>query len=268
MTTIHQTSTTSVSCRTPGRKGLTLLELLMVIAIIGVLTTIVVATVGAGRKHAFAAREVASAKSLIAAYLMTPVDNGGRLMLGLNPQAQGVGAARWSESIREYLGGRYQQTLYVNDQMEVYNKLRNDSYRLTLYCTFGMNLDYVGGTVLDTSMFASNAITHPSDAISPADLIVFASANSRVDGDKYGYFIIRSPTTALWPSREATSNPSSSQSADAYGKVAFRHSDKAVVAFLDGHVALMTSNQMRDMRLWSNEARMHNDPNFFPAPLE
>jgi hypothetical protein len=44
--------------------------------------------------------------------------------------------------------------------------------------------------------------------------------------------------------------------------VDFRYNGKAVVACLDGHVELLTREEMRDMRRWSNLHAQSDDPNF------
>jgi len=44
--------------------------------------------------------------------------------------------------------------------------------------------------------------------------------------------------------------------------VDFRHGGKAVVAKFDGSAELMTEEQIRDMRLWSNQAARQNDADF------
>jgi prepilin-type processing-associated H-X9-DG protein len=41
-----------------------------------------------------------------------------------------------------------------------------------------------------------------------------------------------------------------------------RHDSKAVVAFLDGSVRKMGINELRDMRLWSRNAAIADDPNY------
>jgi prepilin-type processing-associated H-X9-DG protein len=49
-----------------------------------------------------------------------------------------------------------------------------------------------------------------------------------------------------------------------YGYVAARFDGKAVAAFLDGSVRVMTLDDLRDMRLWSKNAAINNDPNYRP----
>jgi prepilin-type processing-associated H-X9-DG protein len=40
----------------------------------------------------------------------------------------------------------------------------------------------------------------------------------------------------------------------AVGTVDYKYSDKAVVAYFDGHVELNTEEQLKDVRRWSNKS--------------
>jgi prepilin-type processing-associated H-X9-DG protein len=43
-----------------------------------------------------------------------------------------------------------------------------------------------------------------------------------------------------------------------------RFDGKAVCAFLDGSVRVLSIDDLRDMRLWSKNAAINNDPNYRP----
>lgn len=246
----------------------TLVELLSVVAIIGILAAVIFPTVATVRRQARTTVELAAAKQLITAYLLSPQDNRGLLMQVSDATKQthelDVSSPRWSGQMRQYLGDSYKDTLYVNDQVQVYSDLAYDGYRLTLFPSFGLNFQYVGGEPTNTS-----AVRRLNEAMAPASLIAFASANSRADGENYGYWKITAPTASpSWASADLKDSPESAQQADAYGHVAFRHNGKAIVVYLDGHVGTASSGQLRDMRQWSDQARRLDNPTYRPAVRE
>jgi prepilin-type processing-associated H-X9-DG protein len=49
-----------------------------------------------------------------------------------------------------------------------------------------------------------------------------------------------------------------------YGHVHGRYDGKAVCAFLDGSVRILSIEELRDMRLWSRKAALENNPNYQP----
>ena len=46
------------------------------------------------------------------------------------------------------------------------------------------------------------------------------------------------------------------------GFVSLEYGGKAIVAHLDGNVRLLDETELRDMRRWSNQAAMYDDPDF------
>lgn len=258
-----------------GYAGLTLIEILVSITLVAILSGVVVATVGTGRKHAEMVSEVSSMRSLISAYLMTPNDNDGLLLRA--EQSGGDYTNRWSYKMTSYLGDTFRNTLYINDQLPAYDSFPTDEYKLSLFCSFGINHRFVGGNFnyfgrpLDSGYVISLA-----DAQQPGGLIVFTSSEGYDAGfgmkreirDAIGYYKINSPTSGEWKLADVPENNKSSSPVTGYGKVSFRHKGKAVVAFLDGSVKTMGSAEMRDMRLWSNEARIQNNSDYIPPRAE
>ena len=86
--------------------------------------------------------------------------------------------------------------------------------------------------------------------------IVFISAGT-TDVDGYEYVIPPNGPRGQWSTAKWTkdSDPSS------YGYVAARFDGKAVAAFLDGSVRVMSLDDLRDMRFWSKNAAINNDRN-------
>jgi prepilin-type N-terminal cleavage/methylation domain-containing protein/prepilin-type processing-associated H-X9-DG protein len=278
----------------------TLIELLTVIAIIGVLAAILIPTVGACRAHAAKTVELSAARQLMLAYSLATGDDRGRLMASRDNAASShalteggasmgtvslgvLVGGRWPHRLRPYLGDRFKNTLFVNQHTAFYDAAQANGgsmtdYYLSLCPSFGMNGGFVGHisyTDPRKRPVSDQPVQRLNQADSPSKLIVFVSAHDRSagaglaaslkvqgGGDDIGYFNVEAPDT--WPAANLTSNPADPSLDAAYGFVAYRHGGKAVTGFLDGHVELKTCAEMRDMRLWSNQARITDNPAYTP----
>ena len=69
------------------RRGFTLVELLVVVAIIALLVAILLPALAATRRVARQAREMASAQQLMQGYHAYALDNGGRVLPGMLPRS-------------------------------------------------------------------------------------------------------------------------------------------------------------------------------------
>jgi prepilin-type N-terminal cleavage/methylation domain-containing protein/prepilin-type processing-associated H-X9-DG protein len=260
----------------PGRRAFTLIELLAVVAIVGVLAALFVPVVSACRAQASKSREIAAARQLMAAFQMAADERRGVFLSLRNNTADsateggakvsnGEAAARWPHHLRPYLGNRFKHALYVNEQAFYYDEVLSGvlpDYTLTIGTSFGFNGLFVG------SVAAQNIKDRPvrklDEAAIPSKLIAFASAQARELNPKSGYFKIDSPV-AGWPSADLVSIPSDTALDAAYGHLSYRLGGKAAVIFLDGHVELLSCARLRDMRLWSDQARRQDNPDYRPA---
>jgi len=272
------------------RRGFTLVEILAVIAMIGVLTGLVIAGVGKARQAAETSAATSSARSLIQAYLMTPLENGGKLAMGygnagetlypresppLAPNSEQ--AKRYPWRIAPFLNDGV-AALYAGGHREYYEQVASkNAYMASLYPSFGINSIFVGGHYdgrkhspgfapgprsRDRSTYPHDFwVLRPGDARSPSRLIVFASSIGSSPPDypeKVGFYRVLppdSPLTTAWGSY----NPDIPAS---LGHVSLEYGGKAVIAHLDGSVGTATEEELRDMRRWSNQAALFDDPDF------
>lgn len=257
----------------------TLVELLTVIAIIGVLAAILVPTVAACRAQAVKTTEISAARQLMVGYHLYASDHRGVLMAGRQSgetaynEAGGKvlmteAAVRWPHRLRPYLGDRFKNVLYLGKQSEHYDQLTSTGsgsmldYMLSLSPSFGLNERFVGGEGVQRIQDAP--IIRMTDTASPGGIIAFASSHNRGLGENSGNFYVQAP--AYW-SGDGTLSSAMAESEQDYvrGYIAFRHSGRAVVAYLDGHVGTGDVATLRDMRLWSEQARLNGDPAYRPA---
>ena len=280
----------SLLSKRTSRHAFTLVEILAAIAVIGILSGLLVAGVGTARQAAETSAATSSARSLIQAYLMTPLENGGKLAMGygnagetlypresppLSPNREE--AKRYPWRIAPFLDDGV-EVLYAGRHHVYYEGVASKSaYMASLYPSFGINSIFVGGHYdgrkhspgyapgprsRDRSTYPHDFwVLRPGDARSPSRLIVFASSigSSPADyPDKVGFYRVLppdSPLTAAWGSY----NPDIPAS---LGHVSLEYGGKAIVAHLDGSVGTATEEDLRDMRRWSNQAALFDDPDF------
>ncbi|MEL7485044.1 MAG: hypothetical protein AAFN41_11925, partial [Planctomycetota bacterium] len=78
------------------------------------------------------------------------------------------------------------------------------------------------------------------------------------DGEQLdGYFIVEPPEIDADPWTEQTRS-------DEFGYVHPRYGGKAVVGFFDGHAGMVADEDLRDRRLWSDQARRENERDWDP----
>jgi len=262
-----------------NRRAFTLIELLTVIAILGILATILVPVTQAVRGQAKKGREIAGARSLVTGYILSATDNGGQLLAGYGPGP--VGSFRgetvtWPTSYRypfrlsPYLDDVFRGQLFVNEQAYFYDQIVADpskstsevTYDLSLFPSFGLNQYFLGG---HHEVGASHGIRPVQRIDQAADetggLIVFLSSKwSREAEDARGYFQVTSPGfPSKWPGNYSETAPAST-----FGYVDPRWSGKAVAAMLGGHVELLDMRELRDMRRWALDAVQADDPEWRP----
>lgn len=263
-----------------AERGFTLLELLTTVGIILVLAAVVypIATncIGRGR----AATEIAGARRAVAAWVTYAVENNNTILPGyktdpsaVNVRGQNVGFpanARYVFRLAPYLNYELKGSLFVNDQKKV-----QDDYEMSMAPSFGINLTFVGGdygggsdlypSEANFSTYGKFVVTNLNEIHSPTKLIVFASARI-TDGarSQEGYNAIKSPRLR---SERWSKNYEEDAPYYEFGAVHPRFDGRAVCAMADGHVELLGANDLRDMRRWSNQAAMTNDPDWNLQPL-
>ncbi len=271
-------------------KGFTLIELLVAIGVIGILSSVLLAGAGAAREAAHRSAVTAGARSLILAYLTTPLENNDHYMMGYGdagttiepPSGAPISssseeAKRYPWRIAPYLDNNV-GNLYVGKHAAFYEQQAIDSpYTASLHPSFGMNSVFVGGHrdgrqhdpgytpggrgAANPAFPADFWVLRPGDAYHPSNLIVFATSRyTPPEGysDYVGFYRLnapKSPASPVWGAYRSDIPAS-------LGFVSLEYGGKAVVAHLDGNVRLLDETQLRDMRRWSNQAAMHDDPDF------
>ena len=256
----------------------TLIELLVVIAIIAVLGVVSSAAYQSAMGKAGCAAEMTAAKSLAAAYQTAAADLGGRYLPSvdntaspvLNAQGKAIAIAqaraRYPFRLAPYFGYDIENTLLVGrNKTQILHEMGPLApgapmydYAVSAFPALGINRAFVGGTAGKAD--PNNEITRTSGQADHRIILFASGGTSSVDGYEY----VRAPGApgGMW------SGESWKDGADPgdYGYVHPRHSGRAVVAFLDGSVQMMTVDELRDMRLWSRQAAARNDPNYKAQP--
>ncbi|MDZ4753382.1 MAG: type II secretion system protein [Phycisphaerae bacterium] len=265
--------------------GFTLVELLVVIGIVVLILAVLFPAIGSARNRAAQVREMSTARNLMAAWTSYATENAGALLPGYKlglpafdengsaivAETIGVAAARYPWRLAPYLSFNM-RALYVDETLQTLEGLEQTDYANYLYQTsvfpsLGLNTTWVGGDENQGGFNPSylNAygkfyVTRLSEIRNTGTLIVFASARG-IDASPgeagqltQGYFRVRSPTftTPQWSASYDADDAASC------GQVASRYGNRTIIGIADGHVETKQVDELRDMRMWSDQATSVN----------
>ena len=280
-------SSSAVTRRCPLRKvaaaaGFTLVELLVVVAIIAALTALALPVILHARSASERVREVASARMLSMAWQQYAQDANGAILPGyksglpaydethgpIATQTIGVAANRWVWRLAPYIGHDL-RALYVGDHERLLHELEatdmsNYLYQTSVFPSFGLNSVWVGGdetyggfNSAFLGLFGKFYASRLSEIPQPASLIVFGSAHGQDAAPgggmgelTEGFFRVRSPNfdTRTWASAYDAADAAS------WGNLSARHGGDIVVSYADGHAEPRAPQELDDMRLWAPNA--------------
>ncbi|HMN97078.1 MAG TPA: type II secretion system protein [Phycisphaerales bacterium] len=264
-----------------GRPAFTLVELIVAVGVIALLLGIVTVVAASARKSAGATRELALARSLMAAYSGYSVDNRGSLLPGfynvtpaLPTPSDGKGntisgpaAHRYPWRLAPFLDYNLDaliQDRWLLDDLRYTNQFE---YFVSLYPSLGLNTTFLGGDSSSeglgfspafASLYGNFYLRRMSEARRPAELITFASARTNAPYEPgappiiEGYFKVESPFLL---NRRWAESWDPEQLPKQWGFLSMRHPGrKAAVGFLDGHTGLLDDGAVTDMRRWADRA--------------
>lgn len=251
------------------QKAFTLIELIFVISIIAILSVLSLVAYNSFFDKASMAAEVAAGRNLIAAYHKAAADNNGVYLPARDYTATNVRdadgnlitmremRARYPFRLAPYFDYKIEGTILVNKNKkqirEIFGSGRMYNYGLTIFPAMGINSTFLGGLKPENPRFRQNKECIMTIAQADKNIIAFVSAGAdEIDGYEY----VRPPY--YWGGGENSENPSMN------GFVDFRFNKKAVVVFLDGSVKSLGIKDLKDMRLWSRNAAIQNNPDYVP----
>jgi prepilin-type N-terminal cleavage/methylation domain-containing protein len=252
------------------RGGFSLIEVLVSVGVIAILAAagagVVQHCTGKGKMI----REISAGKNLINAYQMAAADGDGRYLPGMDytvnkvwfePEKREIStthvANRYPYRLAPYFDYRLEGTILVNENKKQIDKIFAGPYGISTFPAFGINYYYVGGLVTGTGdvMLSDDCLTRTGHGL--GSILVFASGGT---GTVDGYNILTPPR--IYGQNWSTSAWSENADPGNWGNVDARYEGKAVCVFLDGSIRMLSIDELKDMRLWSKNAAMTDDPNY------
>ena len=264
----------------------TLIELLIVIAIIALLIGLLLPALGAARETARSVRAMTASRSLMLAYTMYSDEHDGYVLPAHLTAAQAASGVqdelgneisppvsqRWVYRLAPYFDHAWTGTTHIDaradlldDREQILSQPNGDfrwSYEVSVFPSFGINGRYVGGDYRRQDWIdQGHHVRRITDAFQASELIVFATARfyvepTRVDGN---IRVNPPPLGTMFDEDLQTNSP-----ATAFGNLHPRYRSRAIVGWLDGHAGGLTQAELLDRRNWSNPARLAGDANWEP----
>lgn len=283
---------------THGRRAFTLVELLVVIAVIGILIGVLLPALSTAHDRAIEVRDTSGLRQLILAYETFASDHADKVMVGYLHDVpsekledgygdvvegfDGLAKRRYPWRLAQYLDGLRGTILsgereVMLDNIPPVGEREWWHYRISTMPSFGLNSHFLGGYDFDKANPPPFRVVQMlSQVRRPSRMLTFASARGE-DWEQgigmieaQGWHTVDSPawgqTGALgglgfpWSDEPYSedSNP------EAHGNISARYDGKVLMVMIDGHIEHIDPEALRDMTYWSNEAAASGDPGWKP----
>lgn len=267
----------------PDRRGFTLVELLVVMAIVAILASLLVPALGNAKRQARRVNEINSARQLLLAWRLYSDDHNEKVLPGFrrgyaakDNRGNELGAevaARYPWRLAPWLGDNF-DVIYANENqpfLQRFRRLEDPNlavYAASVYPSLGINSVFVGGddeqlppSDLAVSRFGDFCILQSTQIERPSELMTFVSARAPLeflsaparaeDRIVHGFHVVRPP---YLNGRNWAAHWDPADGPVAWGFVHPRYTGRAVAAIADGHVESPGLRELQDMRRWANQA--------------